>query len=38
MGFRHEMVEVRQGPEPRIDVAVVHDIVAEVVHGGGIER
>jgi len=38
VGFICETVEVRERPEARIDVAVVHDIVAEVMHGRGIDR
>ncbi len=34
----HQGVEVGQGPEQGIDVAVVADVVAEVDHGGGVER
>ena len=36
--FGGETVKVRQRAETRIDVAVVHDVVAEVMHGRGIDR
>ena len=36
--FSREPVEVSQRSETRINVAVVHDIVAEVMHRGGIDR
>ena len=38
VGFCRETIEVLERSETRIDGAVIHDIIAEVMHGRGIER
>ncbi len=37
-GFLHETIEVLHRAEPRINTAIVGDIVSEVAHGRGIDR
>ncbi len=37
MDSPQQLVEVGQGPEDRVDVAVVGDVVAEISHGRGVE-
>jgi len=38
VGGRHQPVQVAEGAEQRVDVAVVADVVAEVDHGRWVHR